>query len=96
MMPNFIQQLSIDMVSVGFWEEMTPTMLLFGILHMLIVLNFLLIWSVLKNPKLPKILREPPLSIVLPSEIKNVLILVAFYLFLALVLPSFAIAFLRF
>ena len=95
-MHEFFQQLSIDIGTINFWKELTPNGLLLGTLHMLIALNFRLIWALLKKTKLPKFLREPPLSILLPSDVKNVLILAAFYLCIAFVLPSLAIVFLRF
>lgn len=49
-----------------------------------------------EKTKFPKFLREPPLSILLPSDLKNILILTLFYLCIAFVLPSLAMAFLRF
>lgn len=95
-MHEFFQQLSIDIGTTDFWKELTPNGLLLGTLHMLVVLNFQLIWALLKKTELPKFLREPPLSILLPSNLKDLLILALFYLCIAFVLPSLAIVFLRF
>lgn len=94
-MNAFFQQLLLDMVTVDFWQQMTPNALLLGTLHMLIVVNFLLFWTLIKGSKLPKILQEFPLTLLLPSKAKSLLFLVLYYLCLAFVLPSFAIAFLR-